>query len=194
MTSKVWLTRHVMRGWFHRRAVLQVQRRVGGEWRDATKTDLEAIEDEKEDAIQARRNNGVYPVGQRVWVNKHSGFSRGATGVVVFQEPNQGKVWVQRDGAEGPAFFYGSELEYALGSISAPHYERVVDSKDDYPYWWITVGSGRITCSEASDWCEENGIGEHVVFTNDDDGYDSWVMLAGFASETDATMFYMRFA
>lgn len=192
MTSKIFLTRHVMRGWFRRRAVLQVKNRLGGEWRDATKTDLDTIADAKDAEDRSRRNNGLFPVGQRVRVTSRSGFSRGAHGVVVFQEPNQGRVWVQRDGADSPSFFYGYELCYEPGTISAPHFARLVDRGGEYPYWWITLGDGRVASSQASEWCEENA-GEHMIRIGDTDDYDPWVMLIGFETKTDATMFYMRF-
>lgn len=51
-------------------------------------------------------------VGQRVRVNDGSGFHRGAFGRVEFQEPtHEGRVWVLRDGALTPAYFYPRELD-----------------------------------------------------------------------------------
>ena len=49
--------------------------------------------------------------GQRVVALDTSGFHRGAHGVVQFQEYTfQARVWVLRDGAERPVFFYPYEL------------------------------------------------------------------------------------
>lgn len=53
-----------------------------------------------------------FEVGQRVHVNDGSGFHRGAFGRVEFQEPtHEGRVWVLRDGASAPVYFYPRELE-----------------------------------------------------------------------------------
>ena len=52
----------------------------------------------------------VFVRGDRVSVNSSSGFHQGARGVVEFVEPS-GKVWVLRDGASGPVFFYPKELD-----------------------------------------------------------------------------------
>lgn len=68
---------------------------------------IERIEDERPVAA-ARR----FEVGQRVVSLGTSGFHKGAHGVVQFQEFTfQARVWVLRDGASQPVFFYPHELE-----------------------------------------------------------------------------------
>jgi hypothetical protein len=53
-----------------------------------------------------------FEVGQRVVSMNNSGFHKGAHGVVQFQEFTfQARVWVLRDGASQPVFFYPYELE-----------------------------------------------------------------------------------
>lgn len=53
-----------------------------------------------------------FEVGQRVVSLGTSGFHKGAHGVVQFQEYTfQARVWVLRDGASQPVFFYPHELE-----------------------------------------------------------------------------------
>jgi hypothetical protein len=53
----------------------------------------------------------TYKPGDRVRIKHNSGFSRGMTGVVDFQEPNGDRCWVTRDGSGGPAWFWNRELE-----------------------------------------------------------------------------------
>ncbi|ANT45296.1 hypothetical protein Xoosp2_74 [Xanthomonas phage Xoo-sp2] len=68
---------------------------------------IERIEEVK--PIEAARR---FEVGQRVVSGSSSGFHRGAHGEVKFQEPNfEGRVWVLRDGASSPCFYYPHELE-----------------------------------------------------------------------------------
>ena len=49
--------------------------------------------------------------GDRVKVKQTAGFHKGASGVVEFVEPSGEKIWVTRDGASRPVFYYGEELE-----------------------------------------------------------------------------------
>jgi hypothetical protein len=49
--------------------------------------------------------------GERVVAGSLAKFSQGSHGVVKFQEPNfEGRVWVLRDGACSPCFYYPHEL------------------------------------------------------------------------------------
>lgn len=48
--------------------------------------------------------------GDRVRVNDRSGFSKGSKGTVEFVEPVE-RIWVLRDGASSPVFFYDYELD-----------------------------------------------------------------------------------
>lgn len=58
-----------------------------------------------------------FEVGQRVVSLGTSGFHKGAHGVVQFQEFTfQARVWVLRDGASQPCFFYPHELELESGA------------------------------------------------------------------------------
>lgn len=57
------------------------------------------------------RPQRVYKRGDRVRVTQRSGFNRGAVGVVEFQEPNDTRCWVIRDGAGSPCWFTNHELE-----------------------------------------------------------------------------------
>jgi hypothetical protein len=114
--------RHVRRGWFFSRMVMQVEYdlrvlqgeggiyQMRGKWRNATSDDIAALAARKA-AIQARCfSDRCFRVGDRV-KGTRSGFHRGCVGEVVFQEPNGGKVWVLRDGSEGPCWFYADELD-----------------------------------------------------------------------------------
>lgn len=47
--------------------------------------------------------------GQRVEVAQHAGFHAGALGTVEFHAPDD-RVWVTRDGATRPVFYYPHEL------------------------------------------------------------------------------------
>jgi hypothetical protein len=49
--------------------------------------------------------------GDRVKVKQTAGFHKGASGVVEFVEPSGEKIWVTRDGASSPVFYYGEELD-----------------------------------------------------------------------------------
>jgi hypothetical protein len=49
--------------------------------------------------------------GDRVRATSQAGFHRGATGIVEFQEPNQERCWVLRDGAGSPVWYHSYELE-----------------------------------------------------------------------------------
>ena len=53
----------------------------------------------------------TYERGDRVRIKETAGFSRGATGVVKFQEPTGERCWVIRHGADSPAWFWNRELE-----------------------------------------------------------------------------------
>ncbi len=107
-------TRHVLRGWFRKRAILQVAVFTLGEntdWRDATETDLMILDRQEKEEWRLRQSDRVIPNGTRVKVRNNSGFHRGAQGETVFQEPAGGKVWVWRDGSGGPCYFFNEELE-----------------------------------------------------------------------------------
>lgn len=65
----------------------------------------EKIESDEQDVV-------VFKRGDRVLINQTSGFSKGHKGVIEFVEPTiQGRIWVLRDGASDPAYFYPSELD-----------------------------------------------------------------------------------
>jgi len=114
------LTRYRMMGfWPFRRAVLEVAdsgtHHVGNgvyqlhkPWRRAKHKDVIALELEQSREREANRHPRLLPPGTRV---KSNGFNRGAIGTVVFQEPAGGKVWVLRDGADGPCYFWNPELD-----------------------------------------------------------------------------------
>lgn len=70
--------------------------------------------------MQARMETAtckVFHRGMRVLVNNKSGFNQGARGYVEFQEPANGRVWVMREGASAPVYFWPFELEPYSGSI-----------------------------------------------------------------------------
>lgn len=62
------------------------------------------------ETLRQKAPEKVFKRGDRVEVNQHSGFNKGAKGVVEFVEPS-GKVWVLRDGAGSEVFFYPEELD-----------------------------------------------------------------------------------
>lgn len=115
-------TRHVMRGWLFKRAVLQVADnevyhegngiyRLYGPWRDATAADLAKLREIKRNEEALVRSDKRFLQGQRVKATRGN-FHQNAEGVVVFQEPHGGRVWVQRDGTDSPVYYYAIELEH----------------------------------------------------------------------------------
>lgn len=50
--------------------------------------------------------------GDRVYAGLNARFHRGAKGTVEFVEPGGGKVWVLRDGSNGPVYYAPAELEF----------------------------------------------------------------------------------
>lgn len=77
---------------------------------------MSAVSREPEDTFCAVPPKDHLKVGQRIKVNMRSGFHRGAEGEVVFVEPaaqhwQGGKVWVLRDGASSPVWFFVYELD-----------------------------------------------------------------------------------
>lgn len=79
-------------------------------WRDATDQDLYLLKCQARYEEKRRFSDIRFRVGQRVHAVR-SGFHKGAKGIVEFQEPNGGRVWVSRDGAGGPCYFYADELD-----------------------------------------------------------------------------------
>lgn len=193
----VWLRRHVARfGWFRRNAkvVLQVQDARDGPWRDANARDLAEWEDEQERERKRSHSNGFFPIGVRVNVNQRSGFHKGARGVVQFQEPNEGRIWVLRDGADGPVFYYGYELDYDSQTLTRPVQTTLtVPGGDTARLWWIAIGELRVKGDEALQWCEDNGVDGYLMIAPHYDPDDRRISLAGFKNEGDALLFYTRF-
>lgn len=115
------ITRHVVRGWLFPRIVLEVadpgiHRTRDGvfqlhkPWRRATKADLISIEAEKQAEWNRTHTEIIFKPGTKVKVKANAGFDRGAEGRVVFQEPNGGRVWMQRKGSSGPCYYYPDEI------------------------------------------------------------------------------------
>lgn len=192
----VYLRRHVARFsfWNRRNAkvFLQVQDKPNGPWRDADAQDLSEWEDEQKFTEKVRVNQGYFPIGVRVLVNGQSGFSRGSKGVVQFQEPNQGKVWVLRDGASGPCFFMGHELDIEHRQFTAPA-EHTLALGDGCPVtaWWIRMSIGLLNADRVQQWCINNSIADPILQVVDYD--DPKLYLVGFKDRGDAMLFYMRF-
>lgn len=69
------------------------------------------LEDTKPGPIVHYKEAPVFEPGDRVRVTGRAGFHRGATGSVVFQEPNEQRCWVMRDGASSPVYYFNYELE-----------------------------------------------------------------------------------
>ncbi len=119
------MTRHVVKwGLFRDRVILQVADSgvypthlpnrdvyaLHSPWRDATDEDLRQIEADKAYENSLNFCETRIAAGSRVKVRSNS-FNSGAEGVVVFQEPAGGRVWVWRDGSGGPCYYWNHELE-----------------------------------------------------------------------------------
>ena len=108
----VWMTRYVeRRSFFTKRICLQVQDRHDSKWRWANAKDVQTLDENQKYKWSLNSCDRIIPVGTRVRANSRAGFHRGAEGSVVFQEPAGGKLWVQRDGAMGPCYYWNDELD-----------------------------------------------------------------------------------
>lgn len=73
--------------------------------------DLQALSDAADKANRTGKYRKFEP-GTRVRANQTAGFHRGAEGTVQFQEPGSHfRVWVLRDKADSPVFYYPDELD-----------------------------------------------------------------------------------
>ncbi len=184
----------VRRNWFGKtQVILQVRYYYGGPWRDATAADLKALDETKARQFQADHSNGFFPIGARVMMNSRTGFSSGGWGTVVFQEPSQGRVWVLREGAQEPVYFYGYELSFSRSVFSAPEQKSLYPDRTDW--WWIAVGEGRLDAEEAQSWVDANipdPRSRALVLTRDSpEATEHFTHMVGFARQEDATLFYL---
>ncbi len=111
----------VVRGIFRSRVFLEVEYRDRETdswsnrnltlWRLARAGDIELLAQVAHKKWQRRMSDKKVTVGQRVRANLKAGFHKGAEGVVVFQEPCGGVLWVRRDGTDSPVFYYLEELD-----------------------------------------------------------------------------------
>jgi hypothetical protein len=122
------LTRYVLRGiWPFRWVALEVAddgvSMSGGAyvahkpWRKARPEDLVVLTMAKEREFQNRFSPKRFGKNRRV-IASRSSFAQNSRGVVEFQEPLGGRVWVRRDGSSSPSWFYADELDYEVPVIA----------------------------------------------------------------------------
>lgn len=90
-------------------------------FRKATAADLCVLAGTDKGNFHRNFHDRKLSVGTRVRV-KNGKFSGGALGTVVFQEPAGGRVWVERDGAGSPVYYWNDELivlKYAKEKVDA---------------------------------------------------------------------------
>jgi hypothetical protein len=175
-------------------------------WRNATAADLREKEERERRSAIYWSNSPFFPRGIRITVRQSAGFNRGAKGVVEYQLPGNGKVFVLRDGASDAIFYHGSELmvdERLTGPLKC---YRTIDNRPDIggrgeSWTWFVLGYNRFKDTAVRTWCERS-IGEkdffvEVVRDREHDPVSGTVVehhyahAVGFKNDEDATLFYL---
>jgi hypothetical protein len=100
------------RTWYGRRVVTtEVALTLGNGWREVLPSDLPKIEALKEAQRKREHSNIGFNRGDIVRANQYAGFHQGAEGVVMYQEPNGGRVWVRRVGTDADVFYWTDEID-----------------------------------------------------------------------------------
>jgi hypothetical protein len=170
---------------FFRRTVMVMQVRDGGHWRDASLLDYEGVE---RDENKREARHGLFPVGAPVMNGA------GQRGRVVFQEPDEGQVYVQYEaGAAGTLVRCIGNALMITGDYLSPPTKTIIQIGEHHYYsWWCALGLDKGTL-EVLDWLAENVERDlYEVTASRWSGRDPDIKLVGFVNETDADLFYLR--
>lgn len=107
-------------GMMNGREVISFCNQIEGQWICSTSTCLPTDVDDAFDMLDMyadvkatveKLKTRVFKKGDAVYVNKTASFYRGWHGVVEFVEPNEGRVWILREGTQTPTAYNKHELD-----------------------------------------------------------------------------------